>query len=141
MENVSFATFNVVYIHVYIQNLKISYTLYIYIYTSYFQISYTVYIYCIYSCIYSKIYIHFFVYMIYTKKDIPYIHIHTQGCWKYWFVNSICPWTSWTLKSIVNGPVKCVLVEFLVPNSVLLKKVFYFRQKIVYTVIRESRVT
>ena len=75
LEHVSFAMLNVVYIHVYIQNLKISYTLYIYIYTAHFQISYTVYIYCIYSCIYSKIYIQFFVYMIYTKKCIYHIYI------------------------------------------------------------------
>ena len=56
---------------VYIQNLKISYTMYIYIYTGHFHISYTLYIYCIYSCIYSKIYIQFFVYIIYTKNCIP----------------------------------------------------------------------
>ena len=75
LEYVSYATLKIVYIHVYIQNLKISYTLYIYIYTGHFQISYTVYIYSIYSCIYSKIYIHFFVYMIYTKKCIYHIYI------------------------------------------------------------------
>ena len=73
--NISFAMLNVVYIHVYIQNLEVSYTLYIYIYTDLFQISYTMYIYCIYSCIYSKIYIDFFVYMIYTKKCIYHIYI------------------------------------------------------------------
>ena len=71
-------TLNVVYIHVYIQKLKISYTLYIYIYTVHFQNSYTVYIYSIYSCIYSKIYIHFFVYMIYTKKCIYHMYIYTH---------------------------------------------------------------
>ena len=59
--NMSYAMLKVVCIQ-YIQNLKISYTLQIY---------------CIYSCIYSKIYIHFFEYMIYTKKCIYHIYIQT----------------------------------------------------------------